>query len=166
MLGNSDLVETILQIDVSKNIVVGDSIYVESDVRKRTMVSYDVLVDDSKITTYTNIWGSCFGCNSDVGGYRGCRRDQEISAKAVEFFLGDFEDCRRNLSCSRFETGRQLLGEFNMDEVNTLNSIPVLFEVGKYYYTFIFHELEDVGSFGELWINMGLHEGIEGIHLL
>jgi hypothetical protein len=43
MLGDAYLMETVLQVDIGKNVVVGDSIYVESDVRKRTMVGYDVI---------------------------------------------------------------------------------------------------------------------------
>ena len=53
-----------------------------------------------------------------------------------------------------------------MDEVNTLNSIPILFEVGEDDDAFIFHELNDVGGFSKFWIDMGLHEVVEGLHLL
>ena len=59
-----------------------------------------------------------------------------------------------------------MLGKFNVDEVNTLNSIPVLFEVGKDYNTFIFHELDDIGCFGEFGVYMGFDQGMECIHLL
>ena len=151
------MVESILEIDVSKDRIVGNLIDVDSDVRKRTMVGNDIFVDNAKITTQTNIRWSRFGCNSDVGCYKRYRRNKEIGAKAVELFLGNFEDCRWNLSRCRFETGRQLLVKFNVDEVNTLNIIPLLLEVGKYCDTFIFHELDYVSCFGELRVNMGLH---------
>jgi hypothetical protein len=59
-----------------------------------------------------------------------------------------------------------MLGKFNMDKVNTLNAIPVLFEVGKNYDTFIFHELDNVGCFGKFGIYMGFDQGMECIHLL
>ena len=59
-----------------------------------------------------------------------------------------------------------MLSEFNVDGVNTLNTIPVLFEVGKDYDTFIFHELDNVGCFGEFWVYMGFDQGMECIHLL
>ena len=51
-----------------------------------------------------------------------------------------------------------MLSEFNVDWVNALNTIPVLFEVGEDYYTFIFHELDNVGCFGEFWIYMGFDQ--------
>ena len=114
------------------------------------MIGDNILVDDAKITTYANIWWSCFGCNSDVGCDRRCRRSKEIGTETVEFFLCNFKNCRRNLSRGRFETGRQMFGKFNVDEVDTLNTVPVLFEVGENYDTFIFHELENVGCFSEL----------------
>ena len=59
-----------------------------------------------------------------------------------------------------------MFGKFNVDEVNTLNTVPVLFEVGKDYDTFFFHELENAGCFSKLWVNMGLHKGVECVHLL
>ena len=78
------------------------------------MVSDDILVDDSEITTNTHIWGCCFGSDCDVGCYRRCRRDEKIGTETVEFFLGDFKDSRRDFSRSRLQTGRQMLGEFNV----------------------------------------------------
>ena len=111
------------------------------------------------------MWWSCFGCNSNVGCYRRCRGNENIGTKAGEFFLGDFEDCRWNLSRCRLETGRQLLGKFNVDKVDTLNTVPVLFEVDKNYNTFIFHELDNVGCFGKFRVDMGFHKGMECIHL-
>ena len=92
MLRDSKLVETILEIDVSEDRIVGNAIYVESNIRKWPMVGDDIFVDDAEIATNTNIWGSCFGGDSDVGSNRGSRRDKEISEKTVKFFLGYFED--------------------------------------------------------------------------
>jgi hypothetical protein len=92
MLRDSKLVETILEVDVSEDRIVGNAIYVESNIRKWPMVGDDIFVDDSEITTNTNIWGSSFGGDSDVGSNRGSRRDKEISEKTVKFFLGYFED--------------------------------------------------------------------------
>lgn len=43
-----------------------------------------------------------------------------------------------------------------MDRVNTLKAIPIPSEVGKRNNTFIVHELEDVGSFSKIGIDMGL----------
>ena len=59
-----------------------------------------------------------------------------------------------------------MFGKFKVDEVNTLNSIPVLFEVGKDYNTFIFHELDNVGCFGKFGAYMGFYKGMECVHLL
>ena len=71
VLRYSKLVETILEIDVSEDGIVGNAIYVESNIRKRPMVGDDIFVNDSEIATNTNIWGSCLGGNSDVGSNRG-----------------------------------------------------------------------------------------------
>ena len=92
MLRDSKLVETILEIDVSEDRIVGNAIYVESNIRKWPMVGDDIFVDDSEITTNTNIWGSCFGGDSDVGSNRGSGRDKKVGEKTVKFFLGYFED--------------------------------------------------------------------------
>ena len=59
-----------------------------------------------------------------------------------------------------------MLGKFNVEKVNTLNAIPVLFEVSKNYNTFIFHELENVGCFSKFGVDMGFYQGMECIHLL
>ena len=58
LLGNSKLMETILEVDVSEYGIVGYSIYVEANIREWPMVSDDVFVDDPEITTNTHIWGS------------------------------------------------------------------------------------------------------------
>ncbi len=43
-----------------------------------------------------------------------------------------------------------------MNRVNALNAIPILSEVGKNNDTFIVHELEDIGGFSKIGIDMGL----------
>ena len=50
MKGDSKLMETIL----------GNAIYVESNIREWPMVGDDIFVDDPEITTNTHIWGSGF----------------------------------------------------------------------------------------------------------
>jgi hypothetical protein len=52
--------ETIFEVDVGKDGIVGYAIDVESNIREWPMVGNDVFVDDPEITTNTNIWGSCF----------------------------------------------------------------------------------------------------------
>ncbi len=60
LLSDSKLVETIFEVDVGKDGIVGYAIYVESNIREWPMVGNDILVDDVEITTNTHIWGSCF----------------------------------------------------------------------------------------------------------
>ena len=92
MFRDSKLVETILEIDVSEDRIVGNAVYVESNIRKWPMVGDDILVNDAEITTNTNIWGSCLGGNSDVGSNRGSRGNKKVGEKTVKFFLGYFKD--------------------------------------------------------------------------
>ncbi len=75
MLRDSKLVETILEVDISEDGIVGNAIYVESNIRKWSMVGNDAFIDDPEITTNTNIWCSGLGGDSDVGSNRGSRRD-------------------------------------------------------------------------------------------
>ena len=79
LLSNAKLMESILKVDICEDGIVGYAINVESDIGERTMISDDVFVDNSEVTTNTHIWRSCFGCNSDVRGNWGCRRNEEIS---------------------------------------------------------------------------------------
>ena len=43
-----------------------------------------------------------------------------------------------------------------MNRVNALDAIPILSKVGKNNDTFIVHELEDIGSFSKIGIDMGV----------
>ncbi len=92
LLRDSKLVETILEVDISKDGIVGNSVYVESNIREWPMVGDDILVNDAEITTNTNIWGSGFRGNSDVGGNWGSGGDKKVGEKTVKFFLGYFKD--------------------------------------------------------------------------
>ena len=60
LLSDSKLVETIFEVDIGKDGIVGYAIDVESNFRKWSMVSDDIFVDDSEVTTNTHIWGCCF----------------------------------------------------------------------------------------------------------
>ena len=105
MLSDSELMETILMVDVGKYGIVGYAVYVESNIRKWPMVGDDIFVDDPEITTNTHKWGSCLCGDSDVGGNWGSGGDQKISEKTVKFFLGYFKDGRKDFSDSMLEFG-------------------------------------------------------------
>ena len=72
MLSNSDLVESILEVDVSEDRLVENTINVEPNIRKWVMAGDDKFIDASGIFTKTNIWGSCLGCESYVGSNWEC----------------------------------------------------------------------------------------------
>ena len=53
-----------------------------------------------------------------------------------------------------------------MNRINALNAIPILSEIDKDNDTFIVHELEDVGSFIKIGIDMGFEQAKKSVHLL
>ena len=76
LLSDSKLVETIFEVDVGKDWIVGYAVDIESNIREWPMVSDDILVDDPEITTNTHIWGVAFeatvmlDATGDVEGMR------------------------------------------------------------------------------------------------